>query len=380
MSGRRGALPTTASSKAARLPPFWTSVRFYAGAVGAFLSNLAPLGVRAKGVCVPALNCHGCPWATAACPVGVAAYGSAMHALPAMAVGSMLAVGVLFGRLICGFACPAGWFQDLLHRIPSPKLRLPRWIRWGRYLALALLVVTMPWWLGFGTGGFLSLAKPTVDKQDSAVRVGLTATNHGTETVTAPQVDLVWRSLADGSELERLPQRFDQVAIAPGERSELPTVTIPNRLAEANLQAESPQARVQLAIPLTYYCSLCPIGTFEAAVPALVATGTPPGHWSGQLWLRLGVAAVFLALMVAAARPFCRAFCPLGALWSLTHRLALARVEFTGHDICTDCGACERACPLDLELPREAGGPDCIACGDCVSACKQGGIQRRWGW
>jgi ferredoxin len=377
MSGRRGALPTQAAKKS---PPFWSSVRFYAGAVGAFVSNLAPLGVRLKGTCVPAMNCHGCPWATAACPVGVAAYGSAVHALPAMAVGAMLAVGVLFGRLICGFACPAGWFQDLLHRIPSPKLRLPRWIRWGRYLALALLVVAMPWLLGFGTGGFLSLAKPTVDKQDGDVRVGLSATNHGTEPVRAPQVDLVWRALADGRELERLPQRFDDLVIAPGQQADLPPVVVPNRLAEANLAAESPQAAVDLRIPLTYYCTLCPVGTVEAAIPALLESGAAPTGWSATLWLRLGVAAAFLVLIVLATRPFCRAFCPLGALWSMTHRLALARVEFTGHEICTDCGACERACPLDLELPHEAGGPDCIACGDCITACKLGGIRRRWGW
>ena len=30
-------------------------------------------------------------------------------------------LGVTLGRFICGFLCPFGWFQDLLHKIPGKK-------------------------------------------------------------------------------------------------------------------------------------------------------------------------------------------------------------------------------------------------------------------
>ena len=31
-------------------------------------------------------------------------------------------LGVLLRRFICGFLCPFGWFQELLHKIPTKKL------------------------------------------------------------------------------------------------------------------------------------------------------------------------------------------------------------------------------------------------------------------
>ena len=30
-------------------------------------------------------------------------------------------LGVLLGRFICGFLCPFGWLQELLHKIPTKK-------------------------------------------------------------------------------------------------------------------------------------------------------------------------------------------------------------------------------------------------------------------
>lgn len=102
----------------------------------------------AKTVCIPGLNCYSCPGATGACPVGAfqAVAGSGKFRFSYYVIGLVLLFGVTVGRLICGFFCPFGWFQDLLHKIPSPKIRTER-VRFFRYLKYVILVAVV--WLPF---------------------------------------------------------------------------------------------------------------------------------------------------------------------------------------------------------------------------------------
>lgn len=112
-----------------------------------------------KRICVPGLNCYSCPGAAGACPIGSlqAVIGGRTKSVSFYVLGVILLFGVLFGRLICGFLCPFGFFQDLLHKIPSPVLKLPRRLdkilRWGKYAALAA-VVSLPviWTNAYGIG------------------------------------------------------------------------------------------------------------------------------------------------------------------------------------------------------------------------------------
>ena len=108
-------------------------------------------GPEAKWLCVPVLNCHSCVLAWFACPVGVFVHYAGWHAVPYLALGTVLLFGVLAGRLFCGWMCPFGLLQDLLHKIPSPKFQLPAWTRFGKYAVLALMVVALPFALGADT-------------------------------------------------------------------------------------------------------------------------------------------------------------------------------------------------------------------------------------
>ena len=74
-----------------------------------------------KHVCVPGLNCYSCPAAAASCPIGAvqAVIGSSKFHFAYYVVGFLLFIGVLLGRVVCGFLCPFGWFQELLHKIPT---------------------------------------------------------------------------------------------------------------------------------------------------------------------------------------------------------------------------------------------------------------------
>lgn len=105
---------------------------------------------RSKNLCLPVLNCYSCPGALGACPIGSlqVSAGCSTFGISFYVLGFLALVGVLFGRLLCGFVCPFGFVQDLLHRIPLPKLRIggkpDRIMRFGKYLVLALLVLLLP--------------------------------------------------------------------------------------------------------------------------------------------------------------------------------------------------------------------------------------------
>ena len=101
-----------------------------------------------KTVCVPGLNCYSCPGAAGACPIGSfqAVVGSSKFSFSYYITGILILLGVLLGRFICGFLCPFGWFQELLHKIPSPKLSTKRLkpLRYVKYAVLLIMVVLLP--------------------------------------------------------------------------------------------------------------------------------------------------------------------------------------------------------------------------------------------
>lgn len=105
---------------------------------------------KSKALCVPVLNCYSCPGALGACPIGSlqSALGAQKGRFPFYILGTLMLFGVLLGRGVCGLLCPFGLVQDLLHKIPLPKWKLPKRIdrpaRWLKYLVLAVLVVLLP--------------------------------------------------------------------------------------------------------------------------------------------------------------------------------------------------------------------------------------------
>ena len=101
-----------------------------------------------KAVCVPGLNCYSCPAAAASCPIGAlqAVIGSSKFQFAYYIAGFLLLVGVLLGRVVCGFLCPFGWFQDLLHKLPTKKFSTKRLriLTYLKYVILLLFVIVLP--------------------------------------------------------------------------------------------------------------------------------------------------------------------------------------------------------------------------------------------
>ncbi len=114
-----------------------------------------------KYMCVPGLNCYSCPGALGSCPIGSlqAVLSRSGNYVSYYVLGLLILFGVTMGRLVCGFLCPFGLVQDMLHKIKVPKLKVPKKpdkvLRYLKYVIFALFVVLFPMFLtdSFGLGG-----------------------------------------------------------------------------------------------------------------------------------------------------------------------------------------------------------------------------------
>lgn len=132
--------------------------RFSIQAVSALLHNANLKGFltgkiyqgAGKNICVPGLNCYSCPGAVGACPIGsLQGFLSGLKfRFPYYVLGLLIFFGALLGRAVCGFLCPFGFFQELLHKIPFPikknSFAGDRQLRWVKYAVLLLVVVILP--------------------------------------------------------------------------------------------------------------------------------------------------------------------------------------------------------------------------------------------
>lgn len=103
-----------------------------------------------KKVCVPGLNCYSCPGAVGACPIGAiqAVVGSWNFKFAYYVIGFLIFIGAIIGRVVCGFLCPFGLIQDLLHKIPFPKkIRTfygDKLLRKLKYVIFLVFVILLP--------------------------------------------------------------------------------------------------------------------------------------------------------------------------------------------------------------------------------------------
>ena len=241
-----------------------------------------------KYVCVPGLNCYSCPGAAGACPVGAfqAVIGSSKFRFSYYITGILILFGVLLGRFICGFLCPFGWFQELLHKIPSPKLSTKKLkpLRYLKYAVLLVMVVLLP----------------------------LLAVN-------------------------------------------------------------------ELGMGDPFFCKyLCPQGVLEGAIPlSLTNAGIRAALGKLCTWK----ACILLAVIVGSVvfyRPFCKWLCPLGAFYALLNNVSLFQMRVDTHK-CVSCGACAKACKMDVDITKTPNHAECIRCGMCMKACPTDAIQYKFG-
>lgn len=125
---------------------------------------------KLKNLCVPGLNCYSCPGAVGSCPIGAmqAVIGSWNFKFAFYAAGFLVFVGALTGRFVCGWLCPFGLIQELLHKIPLlPKRKTfpgDRILRKLKYVVFLVFVILLPMFvtdmLGQGAPYFCKLICP----------------------------------------------------------------------------------------------------------------------------------------------------------------------------------------------------------------------------
>lgn len=236
-----------------------------------------------KQVCVPGMNCHSCPGALGACPIGAlqAIASGRKHSFSLYAAGALLLFGLALGRLVCGWLCPFGLVQDLLHRVHTPKLTAIPGDHYARLLKYAVLLVLV--------------------------------------------------------------------------------LLLPAALERAG-------------VGTPWFCQwLCPSGTLMAALPLAAVDAGIRGALGGLFTWKLLLLLAILAFSLLWFRPFCKYLCPLGAIYGLCNKLAMYKMS-VNEQACVKCGACAKACPMQVPMPAQPNHYECIRCGKCKNACSQQAI------
>ena len=88
------------------------------------------------------------------------------------------------------------------------------------------------------------------------------------------------------------------------------------------------------------------------------------------------VSAIILAFALSDNRAFCKYLCPITAILKFTSRLSLLKIEGEPEK-CTQCGACVKACPMDINIMEYVNSgervlsTECIFCLTCTTVCPE---------
>lgn len=113
---------------------------------------------------------------------------------------------------------------------------------------------------------------------------------------------------------------------------------------------------------------ICPAGTLEGGIP-LVLLNKALRNTVGWLYIwKNTLLIITIMASIIIYRPFCKYICPLGAIYSLFNPISVFRYQVDTTK-CTRCGACAKACKMNIDPVQNPNHPECIRCGVCKNIC-----------
>jgi len=100
---------------------------------------------------------------------------------------------------------------------------------------------------------------------------------------------------------------------------------------------------------------------------------------SNLVWLTAGnifyyASAIILAFALKDNRAFCKYLCPITVILKFASRFSLLKIK-GNKEKCTQCGACNKACPMDIDIMayvcngERVLSTECIFCLTCTTVC-----------
>lgn len=114
-----------------------------------------------------------------------------------------------------------------------------------------------------------------------------------------------------------------------------------------------------------WFSKLCPCGTLIGGLPWVTLNLNVRSMIKALFWVKVAMLMFIVGTSTMIKRPFCRAACPLGAIFSLFNKSSLAQLAWNS-ETCTRCGKCQKICPVDIRPDRNWTNPDCLRCLDCT--------------
>lgn len=128
---------------------------------------------------------------------------------------------------------------------------------------------------------------------------------------------------------------------------------------------------IPLAAAVPGFCKyICPAGTLEGGIPLIIANESLRGLIGRLFSWKMFLLIVIVAASIVVFRSFCRFLCPLGAFYSLFHKVAFVGIR-TDEKRCNGCGKCIHMCKMDV---KKVGDRECVQCGECIGKCPENAL------